>query len=126
MSQRNKNVGIILLAGLLLASSFITSSAFSIMIAIILVRMFNFSVLQSTALRRLIGIIQSAVIFVILVALGGFIWKHAFAAILGGTIGSYLGTKLSIKRVNGLQSIRWRLERLLVAWRYYSRFFIIL
>jgi uncharacterized membrane protein YfcA len=98
LSKRNKNIGIVLLGLLLLASSFITSSAFSIIIAIILSQMFNFTVLQSTALRRLIGIIQSLVIFIILVTLGGFVWQHAIAAILGGTIGSYLGTKFAIKR----------------------------
>jgi uncharacterized membrane protein YfcA len=98
LSKRNKNIGILLLGLLLLASSFITSSAFSIIIAIVLSQMFNFTVLQSTALRRFIGIIQSLVIFIILVTLGGFVWQHAVAAILGGTIGSYLGTIFAIKR----------------------------
>ena len=107
LSNRNKNIGIMLLGLLLLASSFITSSAFSIIIAIILSQMFNLTVLQSTALRRLIGIIQSLVIFVILVTLGGFLWQHAIAAILGGTIGSYMGTKFAIKR--GERFAKWAL-----------------
>jgi uncharacterized membrane protein YfcA len=98
ISKQNQAIGIALLGILLLASSFITSSAFSIFIAIVLSQVFSLSVLQSTALRRLIGIVQSAVIFGILVCLGNFLWPHALAGIIGGSIGSYIGTKLAIKR----------------------------
>lgn len=98
LSKRHQTIGTVLLGVMLLASSFITSSAFSIFIAIILAQMFQLTVLQSTALRRLMGIIQSAVIFVILVSLGNFLWPHALAGIAGGSIGSYIGTKVAIKR----------------------------
>jgi len=98
MSKQNQTIGVILLGILLLASSFITSSAFSIFIAIILSQVFRLSILQSTALRRIMGIVQSAVIFGILVSLGNFLWPHALAGIIGGSIGSYIGTKFAIKR----------------------------
>ena len=98
ISRRNQIIGMILLAILLLASSFIASSAFSIFIAIVLSQIFRLSTLQSTALRRLIGIIQSAIIFGILVFLGNFLWPHALAGIIGGSLGSYIGTKLAIKK----------------------------
>jgi len=98
MSKQNQTIGVVLLGILLLASSFITSSAFSIFIAIVLSQVFKLSVLQSTALRRLIGVIQSAVIFAVLVFLGNFLWPHALAGIIGGSAGSYIGTKFAIKR----------------------------
>jgi len=97
-SRHRQNLGLLLLAALLLLSSFITSSAFSIMIAIVLSQLFGLTILQSTAMRRAIGLSQSAVIFIILVSLGGFVWQHAIAALLGGTIGSYCGTKFAIHK----------------------------
>ena len=98
ISKQNETIGIVLLGALLLASSFITSSAFSIFIAIVLAQVFKLSILQSTALRRIIGIVQSAVIFGVLAWLGNFLWPHAIAGILGGALGSYIGTKLAIKK----------------------------
>ena len=97
-SRRNQIIGFVLLALLLLASSFITSSLFSILIAIVLSQLFDMSILQGTVIRRLIGIIQSLVIFGILFSLGNFVWQHAIAGILGGIIGSYFGTHFAIKR----------------------------
>ena len=97
-NKRNHRIGFVLLTLLLLASSFMTSSLFSIFIAIVLSQLFGLSVLQGTVIRRQIGIIQSAVIFIILVLLGNFIWQHALAGFLGGVIGSYAGTRFAIKR----------------------------
>lgn len=98
LSRRSKVLGLTLLTVLLLASSFIASSAFSIFIAVVLAQSFGFTIMQSTALRRLIGLAQSAVIFGILVTLGNFVWPHAIAGIIGGSLGSYIGTKLAIKK----------------------------
>lgn len=98
LSRKSEIAGMFLLGALLLASSFITSSAFSIFIAIVLAQMFRLSTLQSTALRRLIGLVQSAVIFTVLVFLGNFLWPHALAGIIGGSLGSYIGTKFAIKK----------------------------
>lgn len=97
-SRRNQIIGFVLLTLLLLASSFVTSSLFSILIAIVLSQLFDMSILQGTVIRRLIGIIQSLVIFGILISLGNFVWQHALAGILGGIIGSYFGTHFAIKR----------------------------
>ena len=98
LNKRHRNIGIAILVLLLLVSSIITSSAFSILIAIGLSQLFNLSILQSTALRRLIGLVQSGVIFAILAFQGNFLLFHAVAAIIGSSIGSYLGTKLAIKK----------------------------
>lgn len=97
-SRRRTGIGMLGLGALLLASSFITSSAFSILIAIVLTRSLGLTILQGTAMRRLMGLIQSAIIFVILATLGNFLWLHAVFALIGGTIGSYLGTRYAIKR----------------------------
>ena len=98
LSNRHRKIGVVLLVLLLLVSSVITSSAFSILIAIGLSQLFKLSILQSTALRRLIGLVQSGVIFAILALQGNFLLVHATVAIIGGSIGSYLGTKFAIKK----------------------------
>lgn len=97
-SRRNRIVGFVLLTLLLLASSFITSSAFSILIAIVLSQLFGLSVLQGTVVRRAIGIVQAVIIFGILASLGNLVWEHALTGILGGIIGSYIGTRFAITR----------------------------
>jgi uncharacterized membrane protein YfcA len=74
------------------------SSAFSILIAIGLSQLFNLTILQSTALRRLMALMQSGVIFAILAWQGNFLMFHGIAAILGGSIGSYVGTRFAIKK----------------------------
>ena len=98
LSKRHRTIGIGLLVLLLLASSIITSSAFSILIAVGLSQLFNLTILQSTALRRVIGPVQSSVIVAILAFQGNLLLPHAIAAIIGGSLGSYLGTKFPIKK----------------------------
>lgn len=87
-----------MLLAILLASSFITSSVLSILLAVLLLQVFSLTILQSTVIRRMIGMIQSLVIFIVLFLLGNFLWQHAIAGLLGGVLGSYLGTKFAIKR----------------------------
>ena len=98
LCTRNKYIGVVVISLLLLASSFITSSAFSILIAVTLLQMFHLTTMQGLAMRRLISIVQSIVIFIILVTLGGFVWQHAFAGLIGGSVGSYFGTKIMIRK----------------------------
>lgn len=95
---RSTSRGFIAMAALLFASSFVTSSAFSILMTLVLQRSFTLSTLQSTAVRRLIGIVQSVVFFAVLCGLGNFVLPHALAALLGGTLGSYIGTKFSLRK----------------------------
>ncbi|MEP7205212.1 MAG: TSUP family transporter [Candidatus Saccharibacteria bacterium] len=98
LSRRRYMGGIAVLTLLLLASSFITSSAFSLLIAIVLTRSLGLTILQGTAMRRLMGIIQSVIIFIILVSLGNFVWQHAVVGLLGGSVGSYVGTRYAVTK----------------------------
>ncbi len=101
LSRNHKRIGVVILVILLLASSIIASSAFSVLIAVGLSQLFDLTILESTALRRLISLIQSGIIFAILAWQGNLLVLHAVAAILGGSIGSYLGTRFAIKRGEG-------------------------
>lgn len=92
------NIGLLLAIVLLVIGSIITSSAFSILFALTLMAFFNMSVLQMTALRRLVGVVQSVVLFVAFTVQGYLIWQHALAGFIGGSIGSYIGTKYAIKK----------------------------
>jgi len=96
--RRHQIIGLMFLTLLLLAGSIIFSSAFSILIAIVLSTLLNLTVLQSTALRRLIGLVQVSILFGVLALQGNFIWTHALVAISGGALGSYIGTRIAIKK----------------------------
>ncbi len=96
--SKHGNIGLLLAIFLLIVGSIITSSAFSILFALTLMAFFNMSVLQMTALRRLVGAVQSVVLFVAFTVQGFLIWQHALAGFIGGSIGSYIGTKYAIKK----------------------------
>ena len=93
-----KGLGLGLAIGLLIIGSIITSSAFSILFALALMTFFNMSVLQMTVLRRLVGVVQSVVLFMAFAVQGYFIWQHAIAGFIGGSIGSYIGTRYAVKK----------------------------
>lgn len=105
--SKHRNVGISLLILLLIVSSIITSGAFSILIALTLISFFDLTVLQMTALRRLVMLNQSVVLFIFLAAQGFFMWQHALAGIIGGSFGSYVGTRFAISK--GETFARWAL-----------------
>ena len=96
--SKHGNIGLLLAIALLIIGSIITSSAFSILFALTLIAFFNMSVLQMTALRRLVGVVQSVVLFVAFAVQGYLVWQHALAGFIGGSIGSYIGTKYAIKK----------------------------
>lgn len=96
--SKHSGLGLALAILLLVIGSIITSSAFSILFALTLMTFLNMSVLQMTALRRLIGVVQSIVLFIAFAAQGYFIWQHGIAGFIGGSIGSYIGTKYAVKK----------------------------
>ncbi len=96
--SKHGNIGLLFAIALLIVGSIITSSAFSILFALTLMAFFSMSVLQMTALRRLVGVVQSVVLFVAFAVQGYLVWQHALAGFIGGSIGSYIGTKYAIKK----------------------------
>lgn len=96
--SRYRALGLVLAILLLIIGSIITSSALSILFALVLMSFFDMSVLQITALRRLVGVTQSIVMFIAFTAQGYFIWQHAIAGLVGGSLGSYIGTKYAVKK----------------------------
>ena len=105
--REHRNAGIILLALLFFVSSIIMSSVFSILIVLVMMSFLDLSVLKMTALRRLVTLSQSIVLFSFLTLQGFFVWQHALAGLIGGSIGSYLGTKFAISK--GEKFARWAL-----------------
>ena len=102
-----RRLGWLMITLVMLISSFVTSSVFSILITLLLVQVFKLSVLESTIIRRCIGLFQSFVIFMILMTLGNFLWQHALAGLIGAILGSYLGTSFAIAR--GERFAKWAL-----------------
>lgn len=98
VSRKYNNFGFSLAILLLIIGSIITSSSFSILFTLTLIAFFNMSVLQTTALKRFIYILQSVVLLVGFALQGYFIWQYALAGFVGGGIGSYIGTKYAVKK----------------------------
>jgi uncharacterized membrane protein YfcA len=70
----------------------------SILFALTLMAFFNMSVLHMTALRWLVGVVQSVVLFIVFAVQGYFIWQNGVAGFIGGSIGSYIGTRYAVKK----------------------------
>lgn len=95
-SRRSKLAGYVIISLLLLLGSILFSSAFSILIAALMPFFFGTSVLQSSAVRRTVGLVQ---IIVVCIAMFHFIaWPYALAGFGGGSMGSYIGTKIAVKK----------------------------
>lgn len=97
-SRTNQRIGIILFSILIVAGSITFSSTFWILIAIMLPTLFSLTILQSTVIRRIMGIIQAIILFGLLTISGNFVWGYAVAGILGAFIGSYIGTRVAISK----------------------------
>lgn len=91
-------IGLILAASLLVVGSIITSSAFSILFSLVLMTFFSLSVLQTTAYKRLLYLVQSVVLLVGFTLQGYLLWQHAVAGFFGGSLGAYIGTRFAIKK----------------------------
>lgn len=95
---RHHRIGGACAAGLAIVGSIMPSSAFSLLFTIVLIRFFSLSVLEATSLRRVTGIVQSVVLCVGFAAQDHVVWQHAAVGLLGGGIGSYIGTRYAIKK----------------------------
>lgn len=96
--KKYKGVGLTLAALLMAIGSVIISGAFSILFTLTLVAFFGMSVLQTTAMKRLLFFVQSVVLLVGFAVQGFLIWQHAIAGFLGGTLGAYIGTKYAVRK----------------------------
>ena len=97
-TKRTQRLGILLFSILIVAGSITFSSTFWVLIAILLVRMFNLTILQNTVIRRIMGLIQAVVLFILLASIGNFVWPYAIEGIIGAIIGSYIGTRFAISK----------------------------
>jgi uncharacterized membrane protein YfcA len=93
-----KAVGYILAALLMTIGSVIISGAFSILFTLTLVFFFGMSVLQTTAMKRILFFVQSVVLLIGFTVQGFLIWQYAISGFLGGILGAYIGTKYAIKK----------------------------
>lgn len=96
--KKYKRVGLILAALLMAVGSVIISGAFSILFTLVLVAFFGLSVLQTTAMKRLLFFVQSVVLLVGFTLQGYLSLPYALAAFFGGTVGAYIGTKYALKK----------------------------
>lgn len=96
--KKYKGIGLVLAALFMAIGSVIISGAFSILFTLTLVAFYGMSVLQTTAMKRLLFFVQSVVLLVGFALQGYLVWQYAIAGFLGGTLGAYIGTKYSVKK----------------------------
>ena len=96
--RKYRGIGLTLAALLMAIGSVITSSAFSILFTLTLVSFFGMSVLQTTAMKRLLFFVQSVVLLVGFTLQGFLIWQYALAGFIGGILGAHIGTKYAVKK----------------------------
>lgn len=95
---KHKGIGLILASLLMIVGSVIISGAFSILFTLTLVAFYGMSVMQTTAMKRLLFFVQSVVLLVGFALQGYFIWRHGLAGFCGGILGAYIGTKYAVKK----------------------------
>lgn len=54
--------------------------------------------LEANATRRLLGLVQSVIVFCIVLPQGFILWSHALASLLGCYLGGHIGTKIALKK----------------------------
>lgn len=94
--KKYKIVGLFLASLLMIVGSVIISGAFSILFTLTLVAFFGMSVLQTTAMKRLLFFVQSIVLLVGFAFQGYFIWQYGLAGFCGGILGAYIGTRFAV------------------------------
>lgn len=97
-AKKNQNIGLLIAMLLMGVGSIIISGAFSILFTLTLISYYGMSVIQTTAIKRILFFIQSVVLLVGFALQGFLIWQFAVAGFLGGVAGAYLGTKFAVKK----------------------------
>lgn len=81
---------------LVIGFAWLFSSVFGLLMALTLPFFFGVNTMESTAVRRISGLSQT---MIIAVSMHQYIlWFFAIATVLGGGIGSYLGTHVAIRK----------------------------
>ncbi|AGL61838.1 membrane protein of unknown function [Candidatus Saccharimonas aalborgensis] len=96
--KKYKKLGLALAAGLMVIGSIIISGAFSILFTLVLVVFFGMSVLQTTAMKRLLFFLQSVVLLIGFAVQGYLLLQYAAVAFFGGILGAHIGTKYAVKK----------------------------
>lgn len=96
--KKHRATGLILASLLMAVGSIIISGAFSILFTLTLVAFYGMTVMQTTALKRILFFVQSVVLLIGFAVQGFLIPQHAIAGFLGGILGAYIGTKFAVKK----------------------------
>lgn len=91
-------IGLLLAMLLMAVGSIIISGAFSILFTLTLISFYGMSVIQTTAIKRILFFIQSVVLLIGFTLQGYLVWQFAVAGFAGGVAGAYIGTKIAVKK----------------------------
>lgn len=83
----------------------VVGSGMATVLVIILMLVFGLSALESQATKRVAQSVQAVVLFILLAVQGLVVWAHGIAALAGALIGSYVGSRIALKRGDKLVKI---------------------
>ena len=95
---KHRTIGFVLAAVFMTIGSIIISSAFSMLFTLTLIAFYGMSVMQTTAMKRLLFSVQSVVLLAGFALQGFLIWQYAVAGFLGGVLGAHIGTRYALKK----------------------------
>lgn len=107
LHRHREHHGIAIVAVPLIAACIVPNSAFFLLVSIALSTVFAMTILQASVIKRFVGGLHSAVMFLLLTVQGHLLLAYGIAALAGSIIGSYIGTKFAIKK--GEKFAKWAL-----------------
>lgn len=107
LHKHKERHGIAIVAVPLIATCIVPNSAFFLLVSIALSTVFAMTILQAAVVKRFVGMVHSAVMFLLLTLQGHLLIVHGVAALAGSIIGSNIGTKFAIKK--GEKFAKWAL-----------------
>lgn len=98
------------------------ASGIATLLVLPLMFLMGLTALEANALRRVLGLLQAAVIFFAVLPQGFIVWSHALVSLAGCWIGAHIGTKIALKKGDklvkiGLASVMVLSGLALVIWR---------
>lgn len=95
-SSKSILAGYLSYALILFASSL--GSGLATLLFLPLMFLMGLSALQSNALRRVLMLVQAAVVFCIVLPQGYIVWSYTLAALAGCYVGGFIGTKIALRQ----------------------------
>lgn len=97
-SKKSLTFGYITYGAILFASAL--GSGLATLLFLPLMFLMGLTALEANATRRALSLLQSIIMFILILPMGVIVWGHALACLVGCIIGGHIGTKFALKKGN--------------------------